>query len=118
MLTDPLFYAIAVPGFLLVGISKGGFGGGLGSVAVPMMALVVPVPQAAAVMLPLLMTMDVIGLWAYRARWDRVNMRIILPGACLGLFLGYLSFRYLPESYMRLLIGVVEIGRASCRERV
>ena len=45
ILTDPFFYALAIPAFLLVGISKGGFGGGLGSLGVPMMALAIPVPQ-------------------------------------------------------------------------
>jgi hypothetical protein len=30
VIADPLFYAIAIPAVLLVGISKTGFGGGLG----------------------------------------------------------------------------------------
>ena len=41
MITDPWFYVVAVPAVLLFGISKGGFGGGLGVVAVPLMALVI-----------------------------------------------------------------------------
>lgn len=110
MITDPLFYALAVPAFLITGISKGGFGSGLGSVAVPMLALAMPVPQAAAIMLPLLLTMDLVGLWAYRSKWDRTNMRIMLPGAFFGLFLGYLSFRYLDEHWIRLLVGAIAIG--------
>ncbi len=110
MLTDPLFYALAIPAFLVVGVSKGGFGSGLGSMAVPLMALAIPVPQAAAIMLPLLIAMDVIGLWAYRRQWDRPNMKIMLPGAAVGLVLGYLFFRYFPESAMRLLIGVISLG--------
>ncbi len=110
MITDPLFYILAVPAFLITGISKGGFGSGLGSVAVPMLALAIPVPQAAAIMLPLLLAMDLVGLWAYRDKWDRTNMRIMLPGAMVGLFLGYLSFRYLDEHWIRLLVGVIAIG--------
>ncbi len=112
MIDDPLFYALAIPAFITVGISKGGFGGGLGSLAVPLMALAIPVPQAAAIMLPLLMVMDAIGLWAYRAKWDRANMKIIVPGACLGLYLGYLAFRLSPEAIIRLLIGVIALGFA------
>ena len=112
MIDDPFFYALAIPAFITVGVSKGGFGSGLGSLAVPLMALAIPVPQAAAIMLPLLMVMDAIGLWAYRARWDRANMKIILPGACLGLYLGYLAFRLLPEAFIRLLIGVIALGFA------
>ena len=110
MITDPLFYALAIPAFLITGISKGGFGSGLGSLAVPMLALVIPVPQAAAIMLPLLLAMDLFGLWGYRWKWDSVNMRIMLPGAAAGMVLGYLSFRYLDEHWIRLLVGVIAIG--------
>jgi uncharacterized membrane protein YfcA len=110
VITDPLFYALAVPAFLITGISKGGFGSGLGSLAVPMLALAVPVPQAAAIMLPLLLAMDLVGLWAYRNKWDGANMRIMLPGAMVGMVLGYLSFRYLDEHWIRLLVGAIAIG--------
>ena len=54
MITDPLFYAVAIPAVLLFGISKGGFGGGLGTAAVPLMALVISPVQAAAILLPIL----------------------------------------------------------------
>ena len=47
-LTDPVFYAVAVPALPLVGISKGGFGGGFGLIGVPLLALAVPIVQAAA----------------------------------------------------------------------
>jgi uncharacterized membrane protein YfcA len=75
-----------------------------------MLALAIPVPQAAAIMLPLLLAMDLVGLWAYRNKWDRPNMRIMLPGAMAGLFLGYLSFRFLDEHWIRLLVGAIAIG--------
>ena len=110
MVTDPLFYALAIPAFLITGISKGGFGSGLGSVCVPLLALVIPVPQAAAIMLPLLLTMDLFGLWGYRRKWDPVNLKIMLPGAAIGMILGYLSFRYLDEHWIRLLVGAIAIG--------
>ena len=71
LLTDPWFYVVAVPAVLLVGLSKSGFASGFGSLAVPMIALVIPVPQAAAIMPPLLMVMDaatVQQLWRHRDR--------------------------------------------------
>lgn len=106
-LTDPFFYAVAIPAFLLVGISKGGFGGGLGSMGVPLMALAIPVPQAAAIMLPLLMVMDVFGVWRYRRDWVRAHMAILLVGAVAGTVLGYLAFKLLDELWVRLLIGSI-----------
>lgn len=54
LITDPWFYAAAVPAVLLFGIAKGGFGGGLGVAAVPLMALVISPLQAAAILLPIL----------------------------------------------------------------
>lgn len=62
MITDPWFYAVAVPAVLLFGISKGGFGGGLGVAAVPLMALVISPLQAAAIMLPILCVMDIVAV--------------------------------------------------------
>ena len=64
MIVDPVFYAVAVPAVILMGISKSGFGAGFGALAVPLMALVVPVPQAAAILLPVLLLIDGLGLMA------------------------------------------------------
>ena len=50
LITDPFFYAVAIPSVLLMGVSKSGFGTGFGSLAVPLMALAVSVPDAAAIM--------------------------------------------------------------------
>lgn len=109
MLTDPYFYTLAVPAFLLTGISKGGFGGGLGSMGVPLMALAIPVPQAAAIMLPLLMVMDVVGVWRYRRDYARSLMGILLAGAVIGTVLGYSAFRHLDDGWIRLLIGAIAV---------
>ena len=52
LIQDPLFWGLALLGLLIVGVSKGGFGGGLGVVGVPFLAAAIPVNQAAATMLP------------------------------------------------------------------
>ena len=54
MIVDPWFYAAAIPAVLLVGLSKGGFAGGLGILGVPMMALVISPLQSAGILLPIL----------------------------------------------------------------
>ena len=54
LLADPWFYAAALPAVILVGLSKGGFGGAMGFIGVPLMALVMSPVQAAAILLPIL----------------------------------------------------------------
>jgi len=112
VIDDPLFYALAVPAVLIAGISKGGFGGGLGVLAVPMMALTTSPLTAAAIMLPILCLMDLFGVWAYRRRWDAVNMRIMVPGALVGIAVGAATFRFLDASVIRLIIGCIAVGFA------
>lgn len=110
MITDPWFYAAAIPAILLMGISKGGFGSGAGIFATPLMALVVPIPQAAAILLPILIVMDVAGLWAYRGTFSRENMRVILVGGVLGVALGTLTFRYFSDAWIRIVLGAMAVG--------
>ena len=110
MITDPLFYAAAIPALLIFGISKAGFGSGLGILAVPLIALTIPAAQAAAIMLPILCVMDLAALWAYRGQWSRENMKIMLPGGIAGIVLGALTFRYVNEVGLKLMLGVVAIG--------
>ncbi|WP_245601015.1 sulfite exporter TauE/SafE family protein [Marinobacterium jannaschii] len=110
MLTDPSFYLAAIPAVLIVGISKGGFGGGLALVAVPMLALVIAPTQAAAIMLPILCLMDLVAMWGFRGRFDRNNLKILLPAAALGITLGALSFHQLSEDHLKLLIGGVTLS--------
>jgi len=54
LITDPLFYLIAIPVVLLSGISKTGIPGLFGGMAVPLLSLVISPLQAAAIMLPAL----------------------------------------------------------------
>lgn len=110
MITDPLFYAAAIPALLIFGVSKAGFGSGLGILAVPLIALTIPAPRAAAVMLPILCVMDLAALWAYRGQWSRENMKIMLPGGMAGLLLGALTFRYVSDAGLKLMLGAVAIG--------
>ena len=64
MITDPLFYLLAIPALLIVGIAKGGMGGGIGILGVPLMALAIGPVQAAAIMLPILMVI----MWIWQQR--------------------------------------------------
>jgi uncharacterized protein len=92
IVTQPAFYAVALPAVLLMGMAKSGFLGGFGSLAVPLMALAMPVPQAAAIMLPLLAVMDAAGLQRLWQQRDPALLRLLLPAGLLGTVVGTLLF--------------------------
>lgn len=110
LITDWHFYAAAIPAVLLLGISKSGFGSGFGSLAVPMMALAVTVPQAAAILMPILLVMDLMGLRAYRGKWDAGLLRFLLPAGLVGTVVGTLSFRLLDARMVAGIVGVFTLA--------
>jgi uncharacterized membrane protein YfcA len=104
LVTAPSFYAVAIPAVLLLGVSKSGFGAGFGSLAVPLMAMAVAVPDAAAILMPILLVMDLMGLAAFRGHWDRALLRFLVPLGLLGTVVGTLLFKLLDA---RTVAGVV-----------
>jgi uncharacterized membrane protein YfcA len=104
LITDPFFYAVAIPAVLLLGISKSGFGAGFGSLAVPVMALAVTVPQAAAILMPLLLLMDLLGVAAFRKDFDFKFLKFLVPFGLMGTVVGALLFRLLDA---RMVAGIV-----------
>ncbi|MFZ6761161.1 sulfite exporter TauE/SafE family protein [Roseomonas sp. KE0001] len=109
LVTDPWFYALAVPALLITGISKGGFASGGGNLSVPAMALLIPAPQAAAISLPVLCAMDLAGLRAWWGRWSWREMRAIIPGGLLGILLGTLAFGAMSDRHVKLMVGVISL---------
>ena len=91
---------------LLLGISKSGFGAGFGSLAVPLMALAVTVPQAAAILMPVLLLMDFLGIAAFRRDFDRSLLRFLIPFGLIGTLLGTVMFRWLPPHTVAGIVGV------------
>lgn len=91
-------------------MAKGGFGGGIAVVSVPLMSLAVSPVQAASILLPILVVMDAVALWSFRGQWDKANLKIILPGAMLGIVIGSIGFRYLSEDMIRILIGFIAVA--------
>ncbi|WP_279305897.1 sulfite exporter TauE/SafE family protein [Pokkaliibacter plantistimulans] len=110
VLTDPLFYFCAVPAVIIFGIAKGGFGGTLSIIAVPLISIAVPPAQAAAIMLPILCVMDLMAVRSYWREWHTANLRILLPASVTGILLGTVTFSYLSEAHIRILIGTIALS--------
>jgi uncharacterized protein len=108
MITDPLFYAAAIPAVILLGLAKGGFAG-LGLLAVPLMALTISPVQALAITLPILLVQDAVTVWSYRHSWDAQNLRRLLPGAVIGVGLGFGLAAYVPEEAVALTLGLISV---------
>ena len=104
----PIFYLAAIPAVILVGLAKGGFAG-VGVLAMPLLALVMPPIRAASIMLPVLILQDAISLWFYRRTFDRQNLAIMVPGACIGIGLGYVFASYVSDAAIEFAVGIIAV---------
>ncbi|WP_425091681.1 sulfite exporter TauE/SafE family protein [Tropicimonas sp. S265A] len=107
MTTDA--YLVAALAVALTGISKSGFAGGLGILGVPLVALTMPVQEAAVLLLPVLVGIDLLSVWRYRRAWQARLVLVLLPGAALGIVLGMVGFSQVDPDGLRLAIGVMAL---------
>ena len=114
MITDPLFYAAAIPAVIILGLAKGGFAG-LGILAVPLMALAASPVQAASITLPILIAQDVVSLWAFRRAWDGGILVLMLPSAAAGIAAGYALAAFVSTAAVELSIGLLSVSFAALR---
>lgn len=108
--TEPAALLAGLAAVLLVGLSKGGLGGAFALLGVPVLALVMPPVQAAAVLLPLLLAMDAVGLWTWRGRYDRATLIAMLPAAVVGIAVGGLTAAVTSEAAVRLIVGLLALA--------
>jgi hypothetical protein len=111
IITDPLFYLFAVPAVIMLGVSKGGLSG-IGMVATPFLALILPPLQAAAILLPIILLQDVLSCWIYRRAWDPWNLKVMLPGAVIGVAAAWFFAAHVSEGAIRFLVGLIALGFA------
>lgn len=106
MITDPLFYLLAIPAVTLLGLGKGGFAG-VGMVSTPLVALAVPPLQGAAILLPILICQDIISVWTYRRTWSAWNLKVLMPGSVLGVGAAGLFAGYVSNAAIELTVGAI-----------
>ena len=106
---DTTGWIVAGIAVLLTGLSKSGFGGALGGLAVPFMAIWISPADAAAVMLPILCIMDVIGIRAFWGKWSRPEITLLIPSALLGIGVGSLAFGLLSENAVKASVGAIAV---------
>jgi uncharacterized membrane protein YfcA len=67
------------------------------------------VPQAAAIMLPLLAIMDALGLAAFIREFDRPLIRLLVPAALLGTLIGTALFGLLSAKTVAAVVGAITL---------
>jgi len=108
LLANPQALLLAILAVTVLGMSKGGFLS-MSVLATPLLALAMPPTTAVAMMLPVLMVQDLVGVWAFRKTWDGWCLAWTLPGGALGVALGTLFAASVSEQRMLLALGVVTL---------
>jgi len=108
LLADPVVLAACVAGVILVGMAKGGFSG-LGALGTPVVALALPPSIAAAILLPILIVQDAVSVWAFRHSWDKWIVGWMLPGAVLGIAIGWAMAAMIDEKALMGVLGGITL---------
>lgn len=103
-------WLVAAFAVLITGISKSGLGGALGGLAVPFLSLWISPRDAAAVMLPILIAMDMVGIRAWSGKADWRDLKVLIPGAIVGIVLGTLAFGVMSDRLVKGMIGLIAVG--------
>lgn len=108
---DMLGWALAVIAAFSVGLAKGGLSM-VGTISVPLLALVMSPVQAAGILLPVYIVSDIGGLVAFRRDFDRRVLLTLLPGAIAGIGLGWATASQVSDASVGLIVGVIGLAFA------
>jgi uncharacterized membrane protein YfcA len=109
LLADPTTLALIVIAIVLVGLAKGGLAG-MGALATPLLALVLPPTVAAALLLPVLLVQDVVSIWSFRKTRSNWIIAWMLPGAAIGVVIASGLAALIDERLLLLLLGLITLG--------
>jgi uncharacterized membrane protein YfcA len=109
IITDPVFYLLAIPAIAFLGLGKGGFSG-VGMISTPLIALAIPPLQAAAFVLPILIVQDAISIWVYRRHYSLWNLKVLMIGGVAGVGVAWALATYLSDAHVRIMVGVIGVS--------
>jgi len=112
VINDPLFYVVAIPAVMFLGLSKGGFSS-VGMVATPLVAIVMGPLEAAALLLPIILVQDAVSVWVYRRTWDPWNLKVMILGCVIGVAAAWLLAAHVSDGVIRLVVGLIALGLVS-----
>lgn len=94
----------------ITGISKGGFSGAFGVIAVPLISLQTSPTLAAAIMLPILCVMDIFTVQKFWKKWNTEQLIKCIPAAIIGIIIGGLTASWFSVEWLKIVVGVIAIG--------
>ena len=107
---DPFVFALAAFAVLFVGLSKAGFGGGLGMLTTPLCVLAFGPKNAIGILLPLLCAGDAFSIYHYWGKWERRNLKFLLPGVVAGVVVGVQLIGKFSARELNVAIGILAVG--------
>ncbi|WP_199260286.1 sulfite exporter TauE/SafE family protein [Paracoccus binzhouensis] len=108
---DMLGWVLAVIAAFSIGLAKGGLSM-VGTISVPLLALVMSPVQAAGILLPVYIVSDIGGLIAFRRDFDARVLRTVVPGAITGIGLGWATAHHVNDAQVGLVVGVIGLAFA------
>tara|TARA_B110000208_G_scaffold170358_1_gene211834 strand:- start:17790 stop:18539 length:750 start_codon:yes stop_codon:yes gene_type:complete len=99
-------YSVIALGAAFVGFGKGGLPG-VGNLTVVLLALVLPAKMSVGVLLPILISADIMAVAIYRRHAEWRYIFRLLPWMLVGIVIGYFVFSHVNDAHMRLMIGVI-----------
>ena len=99
-------WTAAALGALFVGLGKGGLPG-VGNLTVVIFALTFDAKASVGLLLPVLISADIVAVYIYRREVAWRYLWKLLPWMCLGVLAGYAVFARMTSEQVRVFIGVI-----------
>ena len=107
---EPSSFWLAGVAVMFIGLSKAGFGGGLGMLTTPLCVVAFGAENAIGILLPLLCAGDAFSLYHYWKKWRIENLKFLLPGIVLGVLIGVKLFGRFSARELNIIIGLLAVG--------
>jgi len=108
LLNQPLLAALLILAAFLVGLSKGGLPS-IAMLSVPLLSIFISPLAAAALLLPIYILSDLIGIYLYRREFSLPNIKILIPTGVLGVIIGWATASVVSDKIVAALIGAMGI---------
>ena len=109
LLDQPLLAGLLILAAFLVGLSKGGLAS-IAMLSVPLLSIFISPLAAAALLLPIYILSDLVGIYLYRREFSLENIKILMPCGVLGVIIGWATASVVSDRLVALLIGIMGIA--------